>query len=43
VSRILIVDDEPDVAEFFADELEFAGYQTGRAGNGVEAVMKFVD
>lgn len=43
MSRILIVDDEPDVAEFFADELEFAGYQTDQAGNGVEAVMKFVD
>jgi len=34
VSRILIVDDEPDVAEFFADELEFAGYQTDRAAMG---------
>ena len=43
MTRILIVDDEQDVVDFFADELEFAGYKTGKAFDGVEAVLKFID
>jgi len=43
MARILVVDDERDVADFFADELEFAGYKTGKAADGVEAVLKFLD
>ncbi len=43
MTRILVVDDEPDVVEHLADELEFAGWQTGSAYNGVEAVLKILD
>lgn len=43
MAHILVVDDEQDVVDFFVDELEFAGYKTGRAGDGVEAVLKFID
>ncbi len=42
MSRILIVDDEQDVVDFFADELQFVGYKTDQAADGVEAVLKFV-
>ncbi len=40
---ILVVDDEPDVAQFLADELQDAGYKTGLAHDGVEAVMRVLD
>jgi len=43
MSRILIVDDEPDVVEFLSDELQLAGWQTGKARDGVEAVLKVLD
>lgn len=41
--RILIVDDEPDVVEHLTDELTFAGWQTGSAYDGVEAVLRVLD
>jgi DNA-binding response OmpR family regulator len=31
---LLIVDDEPDVVEYLAGELELAGWHAGRAYNG---------
>jgi two-component system response regulator AtoC len=40
--NILVVDDEPDVVEVIADELAEAGHQVIRAGDGVEAVLKFI-
>ncbi len=40
--KILVVDDEPDVVEVMADELQSAGYEVARAGDGVEAVLKFI-
>ena len=40
---LLIVDDEPDLAQFIADELEAAGFRTGTAHDGVEAVMRVID
>lgn len=43
MARILIVDDETDVVEFLRDELHFAGFQTGGASDGVEAVLKILD
>jgi CheY-like chemotaxis protein len=33
--RVLVVDDEPDLVEAVADELESAGYLTGKAYDGV--------
>jgi two-component system response regulator MprA len=36
--RILIVEDEADVAQTFADVLEGAGYHTLRASNGLEGL-----
>jgi CheY-like chemotaxis protein len=36
--RILIVEDEADVAQTFAEVLEVAGYQTLRAANGLEGL-----
>jgi two-component system response regulator AtoC len=43
MDHILLVDDEPDILEILADELESAGYATGRANDGVEAVLKVLD
>lgn len=43
MTRILIVDDERDLVEYLADELGLAGFQTGSAFNGVEAVLKILD
>lgn len=43
MSRILVVDDEPDVVEYLVDDLELAGWQAGRAYDGVEAVLKVLD
>ena len=42
MSNILIVDDEPDIVQVIADELSEAGYGVSRAGDGVEAVLKFI-
>lgn len=38
---ILLVDDEPDILEIFAIELEYAGYNIEPACNGAEAIEKF--
>ncbi|MCI0519175.1 MAG: response regulator [Chloroflexi bacterium] len=40
---ILIVDDEPDVLEFLAGDLELASYKTDKASDGVEAVLKVLN
>ncbi len=36
--KILVVDDEPDVIEYFTTLLEENGYETRSASNGVEAI-----
>lgn len=41
--KILVVDDEPDVAEFLADMLEDAGWRTSYVYNGVDAVISVID
>jgi DNA-binding NtrC family response regulator len=41
--RILIVDDEQDVLDHLAGELGRSNWETGRAENGVEAVLKVMD
>ncbi|HTY38690.1 MAG TPA: response regulator [Bacteroidota bacterium] len=41
--RILVVDDEPDVLNHLEQELGRNGWETGRAENGVEAVLKVLD
>lgn len=38
---ILLVDDEPDILEIFAIELEYAGYNIEPASSGAEAIEKF--
>ena len=42
MTRILIVDDEYDLANFLAEELKEAGFSTGTAADGVEAVLKVI-
>jgi CheY-like chemotaxis protein len=39
MNKVLIVDDEPDVCGYLSDELVDAGYKTGTANDGVEAVL----
>ena len=39
MTTVLVVDDERDLAEYLADELEFAGYGAKVAHDGVEAVL----
>ncbi|HEX2995571.1 MAG TPA: response regulator [Anaerolineales bacterium] len=41
--RILIVDDENDLADYLAGELKMAGFATSTASNGVEAVLQVLD
>lgn len=41
--RILIVDDEKDVVDYIREELKIAGYKTGAAYDGVEAVLLVLD
>jgi two-component system response regulator CpxR len=43
MTRILVVDDEPDVAEYLAETLELNDWQTGIAYNGVDGVLKVLD
>ncbi len=43
MTRILVVDDESDLVDYLASELQFAGFQTDTANNGVEAVIKVLD
>lgn len=40
MSRILIVDDERDLVEFISQELQDAGWESGGAYDGVDAVLK---
>lgn len=43
MTRILIVDDERDLADYLASELEAAGFSAGVAADGVEAVLQVLD
>ncbi len=43
MARVLIVDDETDLAQYLADELQFAGFASDTAANGVEAVLRVLD
>lgn len=43
MTRLLIVDDEVDLAHYLADELESAGYVARTAHDGVEAVLMVLD
>jgi len=43
MQRILIVDDEKDLATLLADELTEENYEVDTAGNGVEAVLRVFD
>lgn len=43
MTRILVVDDESDLVDYLAGELQLAGFQTDTANNGVEAVLKVLD
>lgn len=43
MAKILIVDDERDLAQYLADELRAAGHQTDTAADGVEAVLRVLD
>lgn len=40
MERILVVDDEPDIVHFLAEELRRRGYAVDAAFNGEEAVRK---
>lgn len=41
--KILVVDDERDLAAYLADELCAAGYEVDTAADGVEAVLRVLD
>jgi DNA-binding response OmpR family regulator len=41
--RVLVVDDESDLAEYLANELKFEGFGAGTAYDGVEAIIKLID
>lgn len=43
MTQILVVDDEPDLQRFIADELRDAGYQVDTASDGVEAVLRVLN
>ncbi len=43
MSRFLVVDDEPDLRSYIADELSDDGHQVDTAADGVEAVMRVID
>lgn len=43
MKRILVVDDEKELAEIVAEQLSHAGYQTGLAYDGVEAILSVLD
>lgn len=43
MKRILIVDDERDLTDYLASELTSAGFTTGTAANGVDAVLQVLD
>lgn len=41
--QILVVDDEPDLRRYLADELIDDGYRVDTAGDGVDAVLRVID
>ena len=41
--QILVVDDEPDLRRYLADELTDDGYRVDTAGDGVDAVLRVID
>jgi len=43
MSRFLVVDDEPDLRSYIADELSDDGHQVDTASDGVEAVIRVID
>ncbi|MBL8096529.1 MAG: two-component system response regulator, partial [Anaerolineales bacterium] len=38
--KILVVDDDGDLRDFLAMEIQAAGHEVERAANGVEAVLQ---
>ena len=43
MTRILVVDDDVDLASHLAGMLQRSGWETGTAGDGVEAVLKVME
>lgn len=43
MTQILVVDDEPDLRRYLADELIDDGYRVDTAGDGVDAVLRVID
>jgi DNA-binding NtrC family response regulator len=43
MNRILVVDDEHDLADYLAEELKTAGFLTCTAADGVDAVLQVLD
>jgi CheY-like chemotaxis protein len=43
MKKILVVDDEKELAEIVAEQLSNTGYETGVAFDGVEAVLSVLD
>ncbi len=43
MANILVVDDEPDLRRYLADELRDEGYGTDMAADGVDAVLRVID
>ena len=43
MAHILIVDDESDVVDMLADELESEKFVASKASNGIEAVLRVLD
>ena len=43
MKRILVVDDEKELAEVISEQLSNMGYHTGVAYDGVEAVLSVID
>jgi len=43
MTQILVVDDEPDLRRYLADELSDDGYRVDTAGDGVDAVLRVID
>lgn len=42
-ARVLIVDDYPDAREMYAEYLQFSGFDTVEATNGMEALQRAID
>lgn len=43
MANILVVDDEPDLRRYLADELRDEGYSADMAADGVDAVLRVID